>query len=56
MPPIGGQAPSYRQGEPSKGFRQKHGMIKLPFLKNHSAGGHVEVGPEVRENLEAGER
>lgn len=33
-------------------FRQKHGRIQLPFLKD---GGLVEVGAEVRGNLESGE-
>ena len=33
-------------------FRQKHDRIQLPFLKD---GGRVEVGAEVRGNLESGE-
>lgn len=31
-------------------------MIKFLFLKNYFVGGYVEVGLEVRENLEVGER
>ena len=33
-------------------FRQKHGRIQLPSLKD---GGRVDIGAEVRGNLESGE-